>query len=54
MIADWRATLFRVGGFRQALIEMDKLGDEASRIELDTAATCVNRRILTIMRNVTK
>jgi putative ATP-binding cassette transporter len=38
VIADWRATLFRVGGFRQALIEMDKLGDEASRIELVTTA----------------
>jgi putative ATP-binding cassette transporter len=33
-IADWRATLFRVGGFRQALLEMDKLGQGASRIEL--------------------
>jgi putative ATP-binding cassette transporter len=38
VIADWRATLFRVGGFRQALIEMDKLGDEASRIELVTTS----------------
>lgn len=36
MIADWRATLFRVGCFRRALIEMDKLGDEASRIKLVT------------------
>ncbi|PPC87918.1 MAG: glycosyl transferase family 1, partial [Methylocystis sp.] len=38
VIADWRATLFRVGGFRQALIEMDKLGDAASRIELVTTS----------------
>ncbi len=38
VIADWRATLFRVGGFRQALLEMDKLGDEASRIELVTTS----------------
>lgn len=37
-IADWRATLFRVGSFRQALIEMDELGEEASRIELVTTA----------------
>jgi putative ATP-binding cassette transporter len=37
-IADWRATLFRVGGFRQALIEMDKVGEDASRIELVTTA----------------
>lgn len=37
-IADWRATLFRVGDFRQALIEMDKVGEEASRIELVTTA----------------
>ena len=34
VIADWRATLFRVGGLRCALIEMDRLGDQASRIEL--------------------
>lgn len=37
-IADWRATLFRVSDFRQALIEMDKMGEEASRIELVTTA----------------
>ena len=37
-IADWRATLFRVGGFRQALIEMDRLGEESSRIELIATA----------------
>lgn len=36
LIADWRATLFRVGYFRQALVEMDKVGDEASCIELVT------------------
>ncbi len=35
-IADWRATLFRVGGFRQALREIDKIGEEASRIEIVT------------------
>jgi putative ATP-binding cassette transporter len=35
-IADWRATLFRVGGFRLALIEMDRLGEGAGRIELVT------------------
>ena len=34
VIADWRATLFRVGGLRCALIEMDRLGNQASRIEL--------------------
>ncbi len=33
-IADWRATLFRVAGFRAALLEMDRLGGDASRIEL--------------------
>ncbi|MGO9391047.1 ABC transporter ATP-binding protein/permease [Rhodoblastus sp.] len=32
-IADWRATLFRVGAFRLALQEMDQLGRNASRIE---------------------
>jgi len=35
-IADWRATLFRVGGFRLALIEMDRLGEGAGRIEVVT------------------
>lgn len=34
VIADWRATLLRVGAFRQALIEIDRFGGEASRIEL--------------------
>lgn len=34
VIADWRATLFRVAGLRCALIEMDRLGDHASQIEL--------------------
>ncbi len=33
-IADWRATLLRVASFRQALVNMDKLGDKACRIEL--------------------
>jgi vitamin B12/bleomycin/antimicrobial peptide transport system ATP-binding/permease protein len=33
-IADWRATLLRVASFRLALVEMDKFGGEAGRIEL--------------------
>ncbi|MGH6856354.1 MAG: ABC transporter ATP-binding protein/permease [Methylocella sp.] len=33
-IADWRATLLRVASFRIALLEMDRLGHEAGRIEL--------------------
>jgi putative ATP-binding cassette transporter len=33
-IADWRATLLRVASFRVALLEMDKLGDETTRIEI--------------------
>lgn len=33
-IADWRATLLRVASFRVALVEMDKLGDETTRIEV--------------------
>jgi putative ATP-binding cassette transporter len=37
-IADWRATLFRVGRFRQALSEMDKLGGGARRIDLVTTS----------------
>ncbi|WP_245433851.1 ABC transporter ATP-binding protein/permease [Methylocystis hirsuta] len=37
-IADWRATLARVGDFRQALPEIDKIGDEASHIELVATA----------------
>jgi vitamin B12/bleomycin/antimicrobial peptide transport system ATP-binding/permease protein len=32
-IADWRATLLRVGAFRRALEDMDRVGDGASRIE---------------------
>jgi putative ATP-binding cassette transporter len=32
VIADWRATLLRVATFRQALIEMDRLGEERGRI----------------------
>lgn len=35
-IADWRATLWRVGAFRKALLEIEKMGEEASRIELVT------------------
>lgn len=38
VIADWRATLSRVGCFRQALTEMDRLGGGASRIELVTTS----------------
>ena len=34
-IADWRATLLRVGSFRSTLIAIDKFGEGASRIELD-------------------
>ena len=37
-IADWRATLRRVASFRQALIDMDKLGDRTRRIELVVSA----------------
>jgi putative ATP-binding cassette transporter len=34
-IADWRATLVRVAGFRATLLTLDKLGEGQSRIELD-------------------
>lgn len=33
-LADWRATLVRVASFRSALVTMDSVGPEASRIEL--------------------
>ena len=33
-IADWRATLLRVASFRLALLEMDRLGHDAGRIEV--------------------
>jgi vitamin B12/bleomycin/antimicrobial peptide transport system ATP-binding/permease protein len=33
-IADWRATLHRVGGFRLALLELDRMGETTSRIDL--------------------
>ncbi|HXN88339.1 MAG TPA: ABC transporter ATP-binding protein/permease [Methylocella sp.] len=33
-IADWRATLLRVASFRIALLEMDRLGHEAGRVEV--------------------
>ncbi len=36
-IADWRATQHRVGGFRRALLDVDKIGKEASRIEINAA-----------------
>jgi vitamin B12/bleomycin/antimicrobial peptide transport system ATP-binding/permease protein len=34
VIADWRATLLRVASFRQALIEVDRLGEERGQIEV--------------------
>jgi putative ATP-binding cassette transporter len=37
-IADWRATLHRVGAFRLALLEIDKIGETTSRIEFDASA----------------
>jgi vitamin B12/bleomycin/antimicrobial peptide transport system ATP-binding/permease protein len=37
-IADWRATLLRVASFRQALVDIDKLGDRTRRIELVVSA----------------
>ncbi|MGA8172993.1 MAG: ABC transporter ATP-binding protein/permease [Methylocystis sp.] len=36
-IADWRATLHRVGAFRLALLEVDKIGEATSRIEFDAS-----------------
>jgi vitamin B12/bleomycin/antimicrobial peptide transport system ATP-binding/permease protein len=37
-IADWRATLLRVASFRGAVVDMDRLGQRASRIELEETA----------------
>ena len=37
-IADWRATLLRVGGFRRALHQIDKVGEGAGHIDLVTTA----------------
>jgi putative ATP-binding cassette transporter len=37
-IADWRATLHRVGAFRIALLELDKTGETSSRITVETPA----------------
>jgi vitamin B12/bleomycin/antimicrobial peptide transport system ATP-binding/permease protein len=34
-LADWRATLLRVASFRTALLNVDNLGGDASRIQLD-------------------
>jgi putative ATP-binding cassette transporter len=34
VIADWRATLLRVGDFRRALVDFDRFGEGASRIDL--------------------
>jgi len=36
-IADWRATLYRVGDLHQALIEIDEIGKGTSLIALETA-----------------
>lgn len=36
-IADWRATLHRVGAFRLALLDVDKIGETTSRIEFDAS-----------------
>ena len=36
-IADWRATLLRVAGVRQAVLAMDELGQTASRIDFAAA-----------------
>jgi len=33
-LADWRATLLRVGSFRTAILAMDQLGERGERIEL--------------------
>lgn len=33
-IADWRATMLRVAGFREAMVAMDRLGQDARRIAL--------------------
>ncbi|WP_174512808.1 ABC transporter ATP-binding protein/permease [Methylocella tundrae] len=33
-IADWQATLMRVATFRQALVDIDRLGNSAGRIEI--------------------
>ena len=38
-IADWRATLLRVGAFRLALLQMDTVGTGDERIELSTVET---------------
>jgi putative ATP-binding cassette transporter len=37
-IADWRATLLRVAGFRRAVLAVDELHDVASRIEYSQGA----------------
>lgn len=47
-IADWRATLHRVGAFRLALLEIDRIGEETSRIEI--AAAIDNRLIIDDLR----
>jgi vitamin B12/bleomycin/antimicrobial peptide transport system ATP-binding/permease protein len=38
-IADWRATLLRVASFRSAVTDMDRLGEDESRIELEETDT---------------
>ena len=37
-LADWRATLLRVASFRTALLNLDSLGGNASRIQLEESA----------------
>jgi vitamin B12/bleomycin/antimicrobial peptide transport system ATP-binding/permease protein len=37
-LADWRATLLRVASFRTALLNIDNLGGNASRIQMDESA----------------
>ncbi len=38
VLADWRATMLRVGAFRTALFEMDRLGEDARRITMESGA----------------
>jgi len=35
VLADWRATLHRVGAFRLALLDIDRIGEQTSRIEME-------------------
>ncbi|HXY57152.1 MAG TPA: ABC transporter ATP-binding protein/permease [Methylocystis sp.] len=47
-IADWRATLHRVGALRLALLEIDRMGREASRI--DVGASAIDRLVIDDLR----